>query len=196
MRPSGAVRILTSLAIAALVFTTGCSDELGPDEWSAVPDTVKLYSLSRDGYQGLPAAFDLLTGRHGQRILVETPGASGNWDFALVEDNGRLMLMPAGVRRELQNGAGVGLLAGESFEGVTKVPGDRAMYQDSVSVPLESGRVYALRSRTFYYGSQPCSLYGKLSPITIDAAAGELSFEVVRNPNCNDRSMVPPEPKK
>jgi hypothetical protein len=191
------VRILCSLAIAALVFSTGCNDNFGPTDWSAAPDTVDLFSLSRADYQGLPAGYDILSGRHGQRVAIETPGASGNWDFALIEADGQLMLMPAGALRDLSNGAAIGLLEGETFESVTKVPGDPSRYQDSVAVPLEAGHAYAVRSRHYYaYGGQACSLYGKLSPISIDLAKGELRFEVVRNPNCNDRSMIPPKSKK
>lgn len=196
MRPSGAVRILTSLAFAALVFTTGCSEDFGPSEWTADPDTVDLFSLSRGEYQGLPSAFDMLTGRHGQRVNVEVPGASGSWDFALIEADGQLKLMPAGVLPDLDNGAGISLLPGETFESVTKVPGDRSLYQESTAVALEAGQVYALRSRSYFaFGGQGCSLYGKLSPISIDLESGVLRFEVVRNPNCNDRSMVPPKKK-
>ncbi len=197
MRPIGAVRILSALAIAALVTTTGCDDNIGPADWVAVPDTVDLFSLSRHDYQGYPAGFDVLSGAAGRRVTIEDPGASGNWDFALVESDGRLMLMPAGFVRDLDIGAGIALLdKGETFESVTKVPGDPAKYHESELVALEAGRIYAVRSRRYYgYGGQSCSLYGKLSPITLDEAGGILRFEFMRNPNCSDRSMVPPKKK-
>jgi hypothetical protein len=197
MRPSGAVRILSSLAFAALIFTTACNDDFGPSDWVAVPDTVDLFSMSRDEYQGLPAAFDLLGNGHGQDMVVEYPGASGNWDFALKEMDGRLVLIPAGVLRDLEGGAGIAPLPNETFETLDKIPGDPALYQDSTAVTLEAGRVYAVRSRRYYaFGGQSCSRYGKLSPVSIDDEEGILRFEIVRNPNCNDRSMIPPKSKK
>jgi hypothetical protein len=196
MKPSGAVRILTPLAFAALaVVMTGCDDQFGPSDWSTEPDTVDLYSLSRAEYQGLHAGYDLVPspvsggGRHGRRVAVEVRGASGSWDFALIESEGGLELLPAGAFLGLANGAGIGLLPGADFESLDKVPGDRASYQDTAAVALGAGQVYALRSRT----SSGCAFYGKLRPIDLDLAEGRLRFEVVRNINCNDRSMVPPK---
>jgi hypothetical protein len=64
-----------------------------------------------------------------------------------------------------------------------------------VAVAVEVGQVYAIRSRRFSQYGGPCALYGKLSPISIDPEEGVLRFEIVRNPNCNDRSMVPSKKK-
>jgi len=193
MKPSSIVRTFCALAIAALIFT-GCEDPYGPDDWVAIPDTVDLFSLGRPEYHGLPSAYDLLSGFHGQRVAVETPGSSGNWDFVLTESDGKLYLSPAGIIKDLGLGSGIAPLPGETFESVTKVPGAAARYQDTTSVALEEGVVYAVRSRR-YYGlvGESCVLYGKLAPIDIDHAAGVLRFEIIRNPNCNDRSMIPPK---
>lgn len=193
MKPSSTVRTIFALAIAALVFT-GCEDPFGPEDWVAIPDTVDLFSLGRAEYQGLPSAFDLLSGFNGQRVSVETPGASGNWDFVLTESNGKLHLSPSGVVKDLVMGAGIAPLTGVTFESVTKVPGAAARYQDTASVPLEEGMVYAVRSRRYFgIAGESCVSYGKLAPIEIDHAAGVLRFEIIRNPNCNDRSMIPPK---
>lgn len=193
MKPSSVVRTICALAIAALVFT-GCDDPYGPEDWVAIPDTVDLFSLGRQEYQGLPSAYDLLSGFNGQRVTVETPGASGNWDFVLTESNGVLQLSPSGVIKDLGAGAGIAPLIGETFESVTKVPGNVSRYQDTAAVTLEPGRVYAVRSRRYFgYTGESCVLYGKLSPIEIDNEAGILRFEIIRNPNCNNRSMLPPK---
>lgn len=195
MKPSSVVRTLCALVIAALIFT-GCEDPYGPQEWVAIPDTVSLYSLSRVEHHNLPSAYDLLPGYNGQRLAVETPGASGNWDFALTESAGKLQLIPSGVIKDLASGAAIALLADGNFGAINKVPGDANLYKESEAVTLEAGKVYAIRSRRFFgLGGSNCVLYGKLAPIEIDTEAGELRFEIIRNPNCNDRSMVPPKSK-
>lgn len=193
MKPSSFVRTLSALAIAALVFI-GCEDPYGPEDWEAVPDTVSLFSLSRPEHQNLPSGYDLLPGYNGQRLAVEIAGASGNWDFALIDGEGTLQLIPAGINKELASGAGIALLDEGDFDEVKRVPGDPSRYKDAEAVPLELGRVYAVRSRSYYaYTGENCMLYGKLAPVEIDLDEGELRFEIIRNPNCNDRSLVPPK---
>jgi hypothetical protein len=61
-------------------------------------------------------------------------------------------------------------------------------------VPIQPGRVYIVRSRrescfTFGVGVR----YAKLKALDVDPVAGTFRFEVARNPNCNDRALVPPE---
>jgi len=195
MRPKRAARFTGALGLIALAFTTACDDDFGPVDWDATPDTVDLYSWVREEYRRLPTGYDLLSGRHGQRVAVDDPGSSGNWDFALLEGDDELILLPAGALTDLgATGAGILTLSELDFEGVTKVPGGRDTYLESDPVTAEVGRLYALRSRR-YYGiiGQDCHLYGLLRPISIDLAEGILRFEVIRNPNCNDRSMVPPK---
>lgn len=197
MRPSGTVRILASLAVMALVFTTGCDDQFGPTQWVAIPDTVDIFSLNRTEYLRLPSGYDVLYGNNGQRTTIEDPGASGNWDFALAEQAGVLSLLPAGAIAELRDSnSGIARLPGENFDSIERVPRDNSVYQDTAAVPLEAGMVYAIRSRRFHaYGGQVCNLYGKLTPVSIDEEAGILRFAIVRNPDCNDTSMVPPDSK-
>lgn len=195
MKPSSVVRTLSALAIAALIFT-GCEDPHGPQEWVAIPDTVDLFSLNRQEHQGLPSGFDMLPGYNGQRLPIEAPGASGNWDFALMESAGKLQLVPAGISKDLANGAGIAALPEGTFESVTKVPGKADLYKESEAVLMEAGKVYAIRSRRFFgFAGENCTLYGILAPIEIDAEGGILRFEIMRNPNCHDRSMVPPKSK-
>jgi hypothetical protein len=180
-----------------LVITTGCDDQFGPTHWVARPDTVDLFSLTRAEYLKLPAGFDMLHGDNGQPVTIEEPGASGNWDFALTEVGGRLSLLPAGAIAELgDTRSGIARLPGAVFESVTEVPRDRSLYQDTVPVELEAGMVYAVRSRHYYlYAGQNCSSYGILTPISINEEDGTLRFAFMRNPNCNDISMVPPKAK-
>jgi hypothetical protein len=176
-----------------LVITTGCDDQFGPGHWVAKPDTVDLFSLKRAEYLKLPSGFDMLD---GVQVTIEEPGASGNWDFALTEVGGRLALLPAGAIAELgDTRSGIARLPGAVFESVTEVPRNRSLYQDTVPVELEAGMVYAVRSRHYYLVSQNCSSYGILTPITINEDEGTLRFAFMRNPNCNDISMVPPKAK-
>src|SRR5690606_71202 len=110
---------------------------------------------------------------------------------ALTEADGKLQLIPSGIVRELERGAGIAPLAETDFEAVTKVPGESSLYREDEGVPMEVGKVYAIRSRRFYhFTGATCSLYGKLTPISADTDSGVLRFVIVRNPNCNDRSMI------
>jgi hypothetical protein len=193
MHSSGTVTRLASSAILllSLSFATACKDNLGPSDWVAYPDTVDIFSLSRPDYQGLPSAYDMV---NRQRVAVEALGVTGSWDFALLEEGGALKLMPSGAIKGLDSSAGIAPLAGKAFDDVTTLPSDTALYKRTSAVALESGVVYAVRSRRYYpYSGAACSMFAKLEPVTIDAAKGELRFRIVRNPNCNDRSMVPPK---
>lgn len=197
MRPNGTVRVLSVLGLVALV-ATGCDDRFGPSDWIATPDTVDLYSWNRPEYLGLPSGYDLIPGLHGhgQRVAVDNPAVTGNWDFALVEEDGEFLLMPAGVLKGLENGAGIAPLPDEAFDALTKVPGSRDLYNETESVAVVVGQAYAVRSRNYFgFAGQRCSSYGKLRPISVNQEEGILRFEVIRNPNCNDRSMVPPKKK-
>jgi hypothetical protein len=55
--------------------------------------------------------------------------------------------------------------------------------------------VYIVRSRRASCGGVSSGYrYAKLRPVEIDVAAGTYRFEIVRNPYCDNRSFVPPEP--
>jgi hypothetical protein len=76
---------------------------------------------------------------------------------------------------------------------VREAPGDTSAYSRA-EVPLNEGAIYILRSRRascFTFGSGV--YYAKLKALEVEAAAGTFRFEVVRNPNCNDRALIPPE---
>ena len=61
-------------------------------------------------------------------------------------------------------------------------------------VPLVAGDVYIVRSRRASCGGVSSGYrYAKLRPVEINVAAGTYTFEIVRNPYCDDRSFVPPE---
>lgn len=193
MHPSGTVTRLASSAILllTLALATGCKDNFGPTLWSDSPDTVAIWSLSRPDFQGLPSAYDMV---NSQRLAVEALGATGSWDFALVEEEGALKLMPSGAIKGLDSSAGIAPLPGRGFDELKELPGDTARYKRTSAVALEPGMVYAIRSRRYYpYSGAACSSFAKLEPVRIDAANGELLFRIVSNPNCNDRSMVPPK---
>jgi hypothetical protein len=189
MPSSEALRIQKLTAILAVaLFAAGCNDDLGPGAWDqSRPDTIQLFSLTRAEYQGLPAALDLV---NRAAVVVES-GVGVTWDFAVTESNGQVLLTPAGTFQGVESVAGIARIEGETFESLTRAPSDTAVYRRREGVAMEVGRVYAVRSRRYSLYGQGCVRFGKLSPIAVDKDAGVLWVELLRNPNCNDRSLVP-----
>lgn len=169
---------------------SACGDDFGPGTWSARPDTTVIYSASRPELLLMPAAFDVV---NLARIIIENPTATGTWDFALVEQDGQFLMAPAAALTRDDSRAGIALSSATALVDVEEAPGDTASFSRAL-VPVEIGRVYIVRSRrescfTFGVGVR----YAKLKALEVDPAAGTFRFEVVRNPNCNDRALVPPE---
>jgi len=188
MRP----RILLVLALFPLL--AACDDGLGPRDWNNAPDTVTVYSLSRPELLGMPSAIDLVSSCAFQcsaiPISVESPGASGRWDIAFSEENGQPVFLPSGVFQGFDDRVGIGLLEETSFDAITRVPSGSEIFRNEV-VPIQIGRVYAVRSRRESCGFSVGVRYGKLQPLAYNAAEGTLQLRVVVNPYCNDRNLVP-----
>lgn len=187
MRP----RILLLLALLPLA---ACDDGLGPRTWINLPDTVTIYSLSRPELLGMPSAVDLVSSCAGRCIAIpiniESPGASGRWDIALGEENGQPVFLPSGVFQGFDDRVGLGLLEETNFDNVNRVPSDANLFNTGV-VPIQLGRIYAVRTRREACGFSSGVRYGKLQPLAYDAVAGSLQLRVVVNPYCNDRNLVP-----
>mgnify|MGYP003577339452 CR=1 FL=1 len=177
-----------SIVPALFVFALGaCNDEpdFGFGDWDAQLDTVTLYSVDRDEYQGLPSAYDI---RFTRTYRVEDPGSTGNWDFALTGgDGGPLSLTPIGAFFDVENDAGL-VLSDDTFEEIENAPSASDAYTTDEPVVIEEDVVYIVRSR-----SGSCLQFAKLEPIEIDQDAGTFTFHVTANPNCNDTALVPPE---
>jgi hypothetical protein len=168
-----------------------CGDGLGPRFWDATPDTLLIHSASRSEYVGLASAVDV-TADPVTPLPIEVPGLTGNWDFALADASGVLVLLPASVIPGTESRARVGLLQGVDFDTLEEAPRDTAQFSAS-AVPLSSDGVYVIRSRRANCGFSAGYRYAKLKPVEIDVQGGRLRFAIVRNPYCDDRSFVPPD---
>lgn len=168
-----------------------CDDEFGPVDWGAAPDTVELWSIDRadSSFIGLPSAFDFVGLR---AVVVESPGEAGNWDAVVTDTTDGLALAPKDALVDGASRAGIAVIDGVAFADLASAPGDAAAYEDSAAVPLTVGDVLVVRTRRFFDGLSDCHRYAKLHVIEVDASEGTVRFEYVRNPNCNDRALVPP----
>ena len=186
---SGAVRKLRFFLLIGAVALAGCDDPLGPSVWNDTPFTVRLWSIDRVEHLTLPSAFDFYT---QDRVSVEYPNQSMNWDFMLSDVGGGLALRPQGAYPDFNSRAGIAVITDRSFEEIDRAPGDGAYVTDA-AVPVSEGDVLVVRSRLApcFYGSG--YFYGKLKVTEVDVEEGTLTFEVVANEICNDRSLVSPK---
>lgn len=168
-----------------------CGDSTGPAFWDATPVVLLLYSASVPEYIGYRSALDVVSSPV-QAVPIETAGATGQWDVALVHDGGSLALVAASGFEGLSSRAAVAEIEGAVFADVDRAPSDTAAYSTE-PVPLRSNAVYIIRSRRGSCGFTSGYRYAKLQPLSIDVAAGTFRFSIVRNPYCDDRSFVPPE---
>jgi hypothetical protein len=184
------VRILRCLILLLAAVQTACSDPFGPRFWLDVPDTVQLHSLSRPEFVGRPSAIDLVS----LGVLpVELPGATGGWDIALVDDGDGLAFVPAGAFDGFTSRAAIAVMPAQRLEDVTEAPRDTAAYRQT-AVRVQPNTVYVMRSRRAECGFGSSGFrYAKVRAVDIQPELGRLLFEIVRNPYCNDRALVPPE---
>lgn len=181
-------RLLLACGVATSVLGLGaCGDDPFQVRWAADVDTVTLFSLARPDL-GLGSAFNF----DQRRILVvESPGSTGQWDFAVDDDGTEMFLVPPPALG-ITSRAGIAPLAGLSFDEVLEAPRDSAAYVVDERVPVEIGTVYAIRTseaRGFF--GEVCVYYAKMVPIVADLDAQTLDFFFDASPVCNDRSLVP-----
>lgn len=184
------IRVPKRLLFLLVPLLAACNDGLGPDFWDSTPDTLSLFSASRDEYVAQFSAIDLVS-QPISRLPIEAPGLTGNWDFALAEEDGDLVLLPAAAIPAVNSRARIGMILNRSFDDITEAPRDTAAYSAS-AVPVRADAVYVVRTRRAACGFTTGYRYAKLVPIEIDVDAGTLRFAVVRNPYCDNRSFVPP----
>jgi hypothetical protein len=185
------VQKLTWFVLPLALAVAACDDPFGPQFWNPTPHTVTLYSASRAEYTGLVSAFDLGSDPV-LPISIEAPGATGNWDFVLIDLQDGLALLPAGALEGLSARSRIGVIEGTDFLAVTEAPRDTAAYSAG-AVPLRTGVVYVMRSRRSSCGFSSGFRYAKMQPLEIDVARGIVNLAIVRNPFCDDRALVPPE---
>jgi len=175
-----------------VVLLAACDDPFGPGSWIAVQDTLTMYSASRAQYVGMGSAVDAVSDPVAV-LPIEVPGATGNWDFALIEDANGLQLAPAGSFTGLEdNRARIAVLEGQSFATLEEAPSDTSRYS-AAPVRARTGVVYVLRTRKGGCGLSTGYRYAKMQAVEVDAARGIFRFYITRNPYCDDRSLVPPD---
>lgn len=183
------------LALCMIVLSTGaCDDPFGPRTWSAVPDTLEVWSASRVELQGRPAALDL-AGEPPFPLEIESAAAIGAWDVVLMDGTEGLALAPASYfPGHASSRAAITVLTNTSFTELRQAPGDSMLYSRE-PVALSGDVVYVVRTRAALCadGTGTGVHYAKLRAIEIDVAAGRARVETVNNPYCADRSLIPPD---
>jgi hypothetical protein len=179
----GAALVTLVVAVAA------CDEDPFTFRWNATPDTVRLYSLERPE-PNLVSGFGFAS---RTRFAVESPNSTGLWDVALDTESGELVLKPPGALGITARAAIVPMGA-IAFDDVDEAPADTALYVLNDPVPMTLGNVYVVRTnRTVGSFGSTCVYYGKLEPVVVNSAAGELDFRYVISGICNSRSLVPPD---
>lgn len=180
----------TALALAAALMTglAACGADPFSFNWNATPNTVSMYSLARPELN-LPSAYNFFA---RSSLPVEAPTATGNWDMAIDTRDGELVLLPPGALG-VESRARIAALEGLELDDVTEAPSDTLVFSASVPVPARMGTTYVIRTgqRAGSFGTR-CVYFAKMEPVSIDVAAGTMTFREVTNPVCNDRRLVPP----
>ena len=166
-----------------------CGDDPFAFDWFDTPDTAVIYSLQTPLNQQLSSGFSFFERRP---IRIEVAGATGSWDIALDTRNGELVVMPPGALG-ISARAGIASLGAVPFGDIRSAPSDTLLYRLNDTIPMTLGHVYVVRTnrRAGNFGSS-CVYYAKMSPTTLDAIAGAMSFEFVASPICNNRELVSP----
>src|SRR5688500_17307278 len=162
-----------------------CEDEF-KQEWTATPDTVELFSLSRPELIGRPSAFDFVPQPlFGIPAAVENPSATGRWDVEVVDQGSPLAFLPAGGFAGLNSRAAIAEISGATtLEELREAPGDTAQFKTTV-VAAQVGKIYVVRTRREDCGFGSTGVrYAKLEVLEVNAPAGTLRFRTIINPYC------------
>lgn len=181
-----AVRVIGALALA---LSAACDDGFGPATWDPTPVTSVIYSLSRPDLIGQPSAYDFVNLR---RIVVESPGATGDWDIALTEQGGQLVFITAGTIPGIDADVRIAETSHRTLSAALEAPSDTAEYTRG-PVVVRDDAVYIIRTRTagcISFGAGP--YYGKFQVLSVDAGVGAIEIAAVRNPYCSNRDLIPP----
>lgn len=153
-------------------------------------DTVEL-AVPTEANAQLPTALDVIAaaGVIGGGRFPERAADAEQWDFAVRVRNGQLVLLPAGVLGLNNRAALTRPLLGRTWEQVNEAPGQRSFFADS-AVVLRVGEVIAVRSRLIPCGFGRDSQYGKVQPLSVDAANGRVRLQVLTNERCGDPRLA------
>lgn len=170
------------LSAVLLLVLAGCEDPFGPNQRPLpLPALVTTWDFEAHPLRK-PSAFDMESG--GTARITET----SRWDF--------LYSVPPGESPELRpravvvgDSSAAGLQRVEvAFDSLTEAPEEG--YVTGEPVPVDSGAVFAARSRQDDdFQSLRCRRFGKLEIVSIDRAAGTVTFRQLVNPNCEERKL-------
>jgi hypothetical protein len=178
--------LVATLALSLL--SSACEDPFASN-WTASPDTARIYSLARPEIN-LPSAFNF---NFRAPVIIESASSSGTWDLAVDTQNGGLVFLPPGALG-INSRARVTALPGARFEDVVEAPADTALYVSRSAVKVELGTIYVVQTgQSSGSFGQRCVFYAKLQPLEIDVSGGILKFLFDSNPFCNDTRLVPPD---
>lgn len=166
-----------------------CDDGFGPQKWSATPDTVVLYSLSRPEHFNQASAYDF--GGSGIPRRVESIYTPGQWDLVLLEQDGGFAFAPASAFEGQSSRAGIATVTGTTLEALDRAPRDAQFV--TTPVALNTGPVYVVRSRLIQNQFSSCTFYAKFEVLQLNQTEGWVRFRYVLNPYCNDRRLIPPD---
>ena len=176
-------------AALALALLAACDDDPLSVRWVESPDTVRLHALSRTE-PNLYSGFDF----HPRiPVLIESLATGGNFDLAVDTAGGQFVWLPPGALG-VTSSAGIATMEGETFESTVRAPADTAQYATTVPVPLRIRTTYVIRTRGHagLFGIN-CNYYGKIEPLAIDVASGQVVFQFDVSPACNNRDLIPPD---
>ena len=175
------------LISAAALSTVACSDDLGLDEWTAIPDTVTIFSLSRVDLFNEPSAYDFV---NHTEMRVESSASTGRWDMALRHENGALALVSAAEFPGQNSRAGIAPITSISFDELREAPEADDAYSDGPFI-VQAGQVFAVRTRR----EGACNLprFAKMRILEVDETAGSVRFVAITNPFCSNRDLIPPD---
>ena len=179
------------LLVLAMVPFGGC--EAYDPSWLVQVDSAALYSLARTEYIGRAGGYDFARSRTqgGGAVVVERadPANQFEFDFAVTEVGGEFVALPAGLfeGHDIQPGIKRDS-TGVAFDEWELAPRDG--YITDEPVPLETGALYAVRSRRNVFDG--CTHYGKFEVLELDPD-GVVRIQAVRNHLCNDRELIPPD---
>ena len=181
-------RCLHVALIASASMLSACGDDPFSVRWTADPDTVRLYALSRPE-PNLLSAFDFYN-RVPKRL--EAVGTGNQWDLVADAREGRFVWLPPGVLG-ISSDAALATLEGVSFEEADRAPADTARYVMDEPVAVHLDRIYVIRTRRFRGSFSTCNYYGKIEALDMDPVAGTIRFQFDVNRVCNSLDLIPPD---
>lgn len=181
--------LIVAVLAGLLPALSACDDDPFAVTWTANQGSAALYSLDRPEV-GLASALDFI----GRRtVVVESPGATGNWDMAVdsVADAGVALITPSALG--IESDAGIAAFPDlTSLDELTQAPGDSASYAMIEPVAAVEDRVYVIRTREARGRfSQLCNFYGKFQITAVEPSTGRIELVYDLNPDCDDRSLIP-----